>query len=289
MSAVRDRWATWLLETRHGGDEAAFDEMLRYLGPIRDRVLDGAHVEEGDTVLDVGCGDGLIAFGALERVGRDGRVVFSDISQDLLDRCEEIADGDERCRFVRVGATDLDAIDDESVDVVTLRSVLIYVDDRDAAFRELRRVLRPGGRVSLFEPINSFDYPGPDERWGPYDVTPVRELADRVKAVFAAIHAGTGDAMHNFRAEDMPGWVERAGFGEVHLDARYNVQPCPPVHDWDTRERSPGNPLVPSLAEAIDSVLDPAEAGRFRSYLRGKAEAGDGVLRSAHAFLTAVK
>ena len=191
MAAVRDRWATWLLETRHGGDDAAFDEMLRHLAPIRDRVLDGAHVEEGATVLDVGCGDGLIAFGALERVGRDGRVVFSDISQDLLDRCEEIADGDGRCRFVRAGATDLDAIDDESVDVVTLRSVLIYVDDRDAAFREFRRVLRPGGRVSLFEPINSFEYPGPVDRWGPYDVTPVRELADRVKAVFAAIHSGT--------------------------------------------------------------------------------------------------
>ena len=61
------------------------------------------------------------------------------------------------------------------------------------------------------------------------------------------------------------------------------------MHDWDTRERSPGNPLVPSLAEAIDSVLDPAEAERFRSHLRGKAEAGDGILRSAHAFLTAVK
>ena len=120
-------------------------------------------------------------------------------------------------------------------------------------------------------------------------MTAVRELADRLKGVFTAIHAGEGDAMHNFRAEEMPGWAEQAGFREVHLDARYDIRPSPPVHDWETRERSPANPLVPSLAEAIDSVLEPEQAERFRAHLRAKAEAGDGVAYGAHSFLTAVK
>jgi SAM-dependent methyltransferase len=39
---------------------------------------------------------------------------------------------------------------------VTTRSVLIYVQHKDAAFREFHRVLRPGGRVSIFEPINNY-------------------------------------------------------------------------------------------------------------------------------------
>jgi arsenite methyltransferase len=43
-------------------------------------------------VLDVGCGDGLIAFGALDRVGEEGQVIFSDISQDLLDHCRSLAE-----------------------------------------------------------------------------------------------------------------------------------------------------------------------------------------------------
>lgn len=48
-------------------------------------------------------------------------------------------------------------VDDGSVDVVAIRSVLIYVEDKRRAFHELHRVLRRGGRLSLFEPINRFD------------------------------------------------------------------------------------------------------------------------------------
>jgi arsenite methyltransferase len=145
---VTDRWSAWLLERRHGGDEESLRETLELRAPIRDRLLDNAAIEPGDTVLDVGCGDGLIAFGALERVGPEGSVIFSDVSEELLERCREVADGDPRCSFVRAEAVDLSPVADSSVDAVTMRSVLIYVADRHAAFREFFRVLRPGGRSS---------------------------------------------------------------------------------------------------------------------------------------------
>jgi len=61
----------------------------------------------------------------------------------------------------RASADQLDAIEDASVDVVTARSVLIYLDDKQPAFTEMFRVLKPGGRISLFEPINRFGSPGP--------------------------------------------------------------------------------------------------------------------------------
>ena len=111
----------------------------------------------GDTLLDVGAGDGLIAFGALERLGPSGRVIFSDISADLVEHCRKAATAEEladRCRFVIAPADCLEGVDDGSVDVVTTRSVLIYVKDKAAALREFYRVLRPGGRISLAEPIN---------------------------------------------------------------------------------------------------------------------------------------
>ena len=286
---MTDRWSAWLLERRHGGDKESLRETLEFLAPIRDRVLENAGIEPGDTVLDVGCGDGLIAFGALERVGPDGSVIFSDVSEELLERCREIADGDPRCSFVQAEAVDLSPLADSSVDAVTMRSVLIYVADRHAAFREFRRVLGPAGRVSVFEPINSFEYPGPDNRYGPWDVTPVRDLADRVKSVYREIHDREGNTMHDFEAPDMVAWAEDAGFEEVRLDARYQLSPSEPYESWDVYERSSANPLVPTLAEAIDSVLSPEEAARLRSHLRAKAEAGDGVQRTATAYLRAVR
>src|SRR5215475_11672850 len=127
-STTRDRWAEWLAERRVGGDPAAREEMLARLAEIRDRVLDRAELGEGETLLDVGCGEGLIGFGALERGA--GSVIFSDISADLLDFCREAATElgiVERCRFVRAGAEDLSPIEAASVDVVTTRAVLIYV------------------------------------------------------------------------------------------------------------------------------------------------------------------
>ncbi len=96
----RDRWAEWILERRFGGNAEAAAAMLGSLAKVRERVLDRAEIQPGETVLDVGCGDGLIAFGALERVGTDGRVIFSDVSRDLLDVARELAEGDSRCEFV---------------------------------------------------------------------------------------------------------------------------------------------------------------------------------------------
>ena len=70
-----DRWHRWLLDVRFGGDpETRQRDLAEFFYPVRDRVLDQARLRPGDTVLDVGTGDGLIAFGALERLGPEGVV-----------------------------------------------------------------------------------------------------------------------------------------------------------------------------------------------------------------------
>jgi arsenite methyltransferase len=188
--ASADRWARWLGHDRHGGDREARERALALLAPIRERVLAGAELTGAETLLDLGCGEGLIGFGALEALPR-GVVIFSDISAELVERCEEIA-GElkvaDRCRFLSCSADNLAPITDESVDVVTARSVLIYLDRsrKRRAFAEAGRVLRPGGRLSIFEPINRFSFPEPPGRLLGYDVSPIDEIASKVKSQMEA-------------------------------------------------------------------------------------------------------
>jgi SAM-dependent methyltransferase len=164
-----DKWAAWLLHRRDGDDAEQRKRGQEFLLPLRQRVLDNAQIVPGEVVLDVGAGDGLIAFGALDRVGVDGRVIVSDVSDDLLSHARSLATElgvEGRMSFVRAAAEDLSVVADASVDVLTTRSVLIFVDDKAAAFRAFHRVLRPGGRLSIFEPINNYFPRSPDEFWG---------------------------------------------------------------------------------------------------------------------------
>jgi arsenite methyltransferase len=191
---------------------------------VRDTVLDRARLSPGETLLDVGTGDGLIAFGALERLGPSGRVIFSDISQDLLDHCRAAATAEgllDRCEFVLAPADDLGEV---TADVITTRSVLIYVKDKERAFREFRRVLKPGGRISLFEPINVLmSVADPSLFWG-YEIGQVRDLADKIEELYRSIQPLGVDPMVDFDERDLVRHAERAGFTDIDLALKVTVQ-----------------------------------------------------------------
>jgi arsenite methyltransferase len=290
MTQTHDRWYRWLRDVRHGGDAAQLEQLEQELAAYRDRVLAGASLRPDDTLLDVGTGDGLIAFGALERLGPAGRVIFSDISADLLDHCRAaVTEAGElgRCDFVTASADCLDAIADACVDVVTTRSVLIYVADKAAAFAEFRRVLRPGGRISIFEPINSLMGDcGAREFFG-YDVAPVAEIAAKVQASFAAIQPPGLDPMLDFDDRDLVRLAERAGFADVRLDLEVSVRAVRPRIAWETFLRSSGNPKLAPLGVMLEKALTPAELTALTAHLRPLVEAGQGTDRRALAYLTA--
>lgn len=286
---MADKWADWLLERRFGGDAEERDRMVRRLGEFRDRVLAGAWIEPGDVVLDVGCGDGLLGVGATELVGESGTVIFSDVSTDLLTMCREIT-GElgvaGRCQFVHSGLPELEGIADASVDVAMTRSVLIYVADKATAFATLHRVLRAGGRLSIFEPINSFSHPEPPTMlWG-VDVSGLEELAERVKRTYRR-HQPDNDAMGGFDERDLLALAESAGFTEITLDYRAHTGPDREPIAWDTLVRMAPNPLVPSLHEVLDEAFTPAEREVLERHLREQVESGNRRTRIATAYLTA--
>lgn len=289
--AKEDRWAAWLARRRHGDDPEVLRRTLEYLVPVRDQIIAGAHLGAGATVLDVGCGDGLIAFAACEEVGGSGSVIFSDVSEPLLQRCRELASEAgmaDRCRFVRAAAGDLSPIGDGSVDAVTLRSVLIYETDKTSAFAEFHRVLRRGGWLSLFEPINRFaaDAHADPRRTFGRDLSAGPDLAARVRAVYEAIQPRNTDPMLDFDERDLVRLAQTAGFTEVHLHLNADIEPVEPMA-WDAFLNSSGNPRIPTFGEAMGQALTPAEAAQLTAELRPQVEQGLGEHRLAVAYLTA--
>lgn len=288
MTEARDRWAEWLAVRRFGGDPETQQRFVTQLSARRDKVLDLARLVEGEMLLDVGCGEGLIAFGALERGA--ARVIFSDISDDLLALCREAATDlavVDRCHFVKAPADKLDGIADASVDVVTTRSVLIYVADKRAAFAEFARVLRPRGRISLFEPINRFALRA-ENTWAGYDLEPLGEVGDKLRAVYDALQPRDSDPMLDFDERDLILLAEETGFFPIELYLDAEIRLAEP-RSWEGFLNSSGNPNIPTFAEAMEQALTAAERERLVAHLRPLVEQGRGEWRMASAHLVATK
>jgi arsenite methyltransferase len=285
-----DVWATWLRTGRDGGSAAMRAENLERLATVRDQILDRAEIQPGDTILDVGTGQGVLGLGALERTGVAGRVIFSDISEPLLDDCRsavsQISAG-ERSSFIRAAATDLSAIPSASVDVVVERAVLLFIEDRGRALAEYRRVLRPGGRLSLGEPLNSWmsaDRPG--YLWG-YDLTAVVDLERKLHAAEQAQGGADDDLLCGFDDRDLVAMAHDAGFARVEAHTELAVAPPAARDDLDVFLDSAPNPLAPTTRALLGVALDPDEAERFMAALRDALHEGRGERRQARTFLRA--
>jgi ubiquinone/menaquinone biosynthesis C-methylase UbiE len=147
-------WSGWLdaVERQlHAGDDPRGQVLA---GQIRDRVLHKAHLKKGDVVADLGCGKGFLTMEAARLVGEEGRVTGLDSSEEALGmaRAEAVARGLSNLTFTLADLRSL-PLEDASVGVVLSRSVFAYIEERVQAFREAWRVLEPGGRISLFEPV----------------------------------------------------------------------------------------------------------------------------------------
>jgi ubiquinone/menaquinone biosynthesis C-methylase UbiE len=258
-------------------------------------VLAGVQLADNSTLLDVGCGDGLIGLRALQQYP-SCRVIFSDISQVLLDHVRALAAERgvrDRCDFVRASVTDLSAVVEGTVDAVTIRSVLIYVADKQQALGECYRVLKPGGRLSLFEPINRFGEPQPAHMFWGHDVSPIVEIALKVKVVYQRLQPLDTDPMMNFDERDLLETVERAGFASIRLDLQTEMKSFKEEFGntltWDTFIHTANNPKIPTLAEAMGEALTADEMVTFAAHMKPLVDSGTGVLRTAVAYISATK
>jgi ubiquinone/menaquinone biosynthesis C-methylase UbiE len=147
----------------------------------------------------------LIGIALLEKVGKNGRVIFNDISKELLESCKKFLETQilqENAVFLESSVENLVGIADGTVDVITGRSVLIYVDNKPKAFEEFFRVLKKGGRLSIFEPINRFQFARQQkETFMEYDLSPLGDIAKKFLAVYRK--NDENNPMTNFDERDL--------------------------------------------------------------------------------------
>jgi len=116
-------------------------------------------------------------------------------------------------------------------------------------------------------------------------------------AVFERIHEPASSPLLNFDERDLLTYAERAGFAEIHMELQATIKQPKPLDSrdattspkWETLLKSSGNPLNPTLEEAMVQALSPQEAERFTAYLRPLVETMQGHERQAVAYLWAVK
>jgi SAM-dependent methyltransferase len=122
----------------------------RWLGEATEVMLDMAEAGPGDRVLDVAAGAGGQSLVAARRVGPTGRVLATDISENILAHAAEAAraEGLANVETRVMDGEDLGAVEEGSYDVAISRVGLIYFPDQQAALAGIRRALRPGGTVA---------------------------------------------------------------------------------------------------------------------------------------------
>lgn len=122
--------------------------------------LDLAAVAPGETVVDLGCGSGTDSLLAAVGAGLDGHVVGVDMTDAQLHKAARLATaaGLGRVEF-RHGYIDRVPVADAGVDVVISNGVVNLVPDKAAVFREVARILRPGGRLALSDIVTESQLP----------------------------------------------------------------------------------------------------------------------------------
>lgn len=114
------------------------------------RTLAGLALERGESILDAGCGTGLLLEQEALAVGETGRAEGIDYSDDMLDRARERCTGLPQVNLQQ-GSVESLPFEDASFDALSCTQCLLYVENLDSALAEFTRVLKPGGRVAILE------------------------------------------------------------------------------------------------------------------------------------------
>jgi ubiquinone/menaquinone biosynthesis C-methylase UbiE len=225
---------------------------------VTEAMLELGRLQPGDRVLELACGPGGVGLTAAKRVAPGGEVVLSDVAVEMTAIAAERADALGLAN-VSTRVLDLERIEepDGSYDVVLCREGLMFALDPARAAREIRRVLRPGGRVAIAV-------------WGPREQNPWLGL------IFDAASAQTGAPLPPpgipgpFALDDhdkLARLLSDAGLADVSVSALAAPLRAGAFEEWWTRTPALAGPLAKMLASLPDRAVEALEA-RLREAIR---------------------
>ncbi len=222
----------------------------------------------------------MVAIPAADRVKPNGKVVALEPAEDSRDELLRYA------RNLKVedaitlidGEADKIPLDDEAVDVVLTRSVLIYVERKEEAIAEFLRVLRTNGTLVCWEPLSRNGYLRDVGFFNPETLAGLGDLGTFIHEIAKGRIEKYCSEMIDFTEHDLVDLCWKAGFRDismeasrwVHLQTLQGDTPFDAI-GWDSW-KSPG---LPPEREYLEQHLTADELEKFRSFVTELFEAGD--------------
>ena len=288
MSEICKNWTEWLKKNRFAGQTPEMiAQTTRWLEAVRDVILVYAEIQPYETVIDIGCGTGLLAFKALELQDCKGKVIFSDMFQDCLDDCKQILDESGITEGFEILQSPVEhiALPESSVHKALMRSVLVHVMNKQPAINEIYRILKPGGKFCAFEPVIRSN----TRYWEILDPDRIDNYEEFKKAE-NEIMENPLDSLCNFDETTIKTNLEIAGFSDPDIKlqevkSKYIVQPNM-VREWFI---NPPSPNQPSTKQRFLKYFDEEKVEKFMSDVQNYLTGRNIELKTNAIFINATK